>query len=281
MGIPMTIFAWMNVIYGLVLFEGIYGIASLILSFPIWVDISLFAIVLILAMGLYFKLLHREKFKPNLFVALFLVPLSIPGLHTAGKLIPRVTPTDLAPPAIIKSGTHFPQRVQVVGSGYVVEFPNSHSKGRLGDSLTARRLTARGYRKEKSKVDQAHGIDGVYVRYKRNGHPKEILIVENKVDRGTLISDQMTDAWVTRNVEKMVVHSDRKVRHTGELIRKYPHLIRKELWHHDLKSGKTSVSVLDREAKTSPPRIENYLVNQIRQRCESKRPGIHCLSITE
>ena len=83
MGIPMTIFAWMKFIYVLVLFQVAYGFVSFILDWPIWmiwIDISLFLVVLMLSLGLYLKLRHREKFKPNLFVALFLVPLGIPGI---------------------------------------------------------------------------------------------------------------------------------------------------------------------------------------------------------
>ena len=86
MGITMTAFAWMNFIYGLALFRDIYRFVSLILGWPNWIEISLFLVVLVLSLWLYFKLRHREKFKPKLFIALFLVPLCIPALPTAAKL---------------------------------------------------------------------------------------------------------------------------------------------------------------------------------------------------
>ena len=87
MGISMTIFAWMKFIYILVLFGAVYGFVSFILGWPIWIEFSLFLVVLVLSLGLYLKLLRRKKFKSNRFVALFFVPLGIPGIPTAAKLI--------------------------------------------------------------------------------------------------------------------------------------------------------------------------------------------------
>ncbi len=280
MGIPMTIFAWMTFIYVLVLFEIAYGFVSFILDWPIWIEISLFVVVLVLSLGLYFKLLHREKFKSNLFVALFLVPLGIPGIPTAAKLISRVGP-EIITQKVPRVKPRFPQKVQISDSGWVVEFPNPHSKGRLGDSLTARRLTARGYEKAISKIDKIHGIDGVYIKYDGNRRLEEILIVENKVDGSQLVGDQMTADWITRNVDKMVAHPDVNVRRTGELIRRNPGMVRKQLWHHDLGSGRTTISTLDDKARKSWVGTENYIGRLIRKRCESKNPTILCFPASE
>ena len=87
MGIPKIIYTCMNFIYVLVLFEVAYLFVSFILGWPIWIGHSLFLVVQVLSLGLFLKLLHREKFKPKLFVALFLVPLGITGIPTAAKLI--------------------------------------------------------------------------------------------------------------------------------------------------------------------------------------------------
>ena len=297
MGIPMTIFAWMNVIYGLVLFEGVYGVVSVILDLPLWVDIALFLVIFGMAIGTYFKLRHRKKFNSAVFTALFLIPLSIPGTHTAAKLMPTVEklapltvpgvqtakkliPTDA--PEILKfrnlrRSPQWPQRSKVGESGYLVEFPNSVSKGTFGDSLTARRLTAKGYTKLPSKVDELHGLDGVYVRHV-NGNFQEILIVENKVDGGTLRPGQMTEEWIAERVDKMILHADAKVRHTGELIRGNPDLVRKELWHHDLSNGRTTINSLDPGArKTSEEKVEKFISNQVRKRCESAKTTLICL----
>ena len=169
MGITASIFGWMVFIYWLVLFEGLFGVASSILEWPLWIDILFFLLILVLAIFLYFKLLHREKFKPQLFASLFLLPLSIPGVHTAGKLLPKAAPpptvfdstpgpkppTPEPPPTIVRD----PLQVEVAGSGYSVIFRNRHDTGRLGDALTAARLTAAGYKKLTSKLNQLHGID--------------------------------------------------------------------------------------------------------------------------
>ena len=281
MGVTASIFGWMVFIYWLVLFEGVYGIASLILDWPIWIDILLFLLVLVLALFVYFKLLHREKFKPQLFASLFLLPLSIPGIHTTSKLLPKIpsigTITDDVP--IPRGKSAYPQRVRVADSDYVVDFPNPHSKGRLGDALTARRLTGAKYRKLTSKLDEIHGIDGVYVRYDGIGIPQEILIVENKVDSANLAPGQMTDEWISTSLRKMLDHPDESVRQTAELIQSNPNVVRKELWHHDLKSGITTIYSLDDIANRTPLRKEQFIGKQVRTRCESRNPTISCTSV--
>ena len=235
MGITASIFGWMVFIYWLVLFEGVYGVASLILEWPLWIDVLLFLLILVLAMFLYFKLLDREKFKPQLFASLFLLPLSIPGIHTTSKLLPNIPPvgTIIDDVPIPRGKSAYPQSVRVADSDYVIDFPDTHSKGRLGDSLTARRLTGKKYRKLTSKVNKIHGIDGVYVRYDGNGNPQEILVVENKVDSAILAPGQMTDEWISTNLRKMLDHPDESVRQTAKLIQSNPNIVRKELWHHD------------------------------------------------
>ena len=279
MGVPAIIFSWMGFIYWLVLFEGAYGLVSILLDFPFWIDIVLFLVILALSMTIYFRLLHRKKFKPAIFSAMFLLPLSIPGVHTAAKLIPKAAPAQIVTRTESpRPSVRYPRKVAVAGSGYAVEFPNPQSKGRLGDSLTARRLTAVGYTKATSKLDQVHGIDGVYVRYNDKGSPHEILIVENKVDSGKLAPDQMTNRWIAKKVEDMLAHPDDKVRRTGELIRDNPRVVRRQLWHHDLRSGRTTISSLDGEARISPVRTENFLGNQVRKRCEAQKPTVTCSS---
>ena len=291
MGITASMFGWMVFIYWLVLFEGVYGVASLIREWPLWIDALLFLLILGLALFLYFKLLHREKFKPQLFASLFLLPLSIPGIHTVGKLLPKVAP----PPVSVFDSAHSPKpprsessrpiareplQVEVPGSGHIVSFENLHAKGRLGDALTAVRLTAAGYKKLPSKLNRLHGIDGVYVRYDAKGDLLEILIVENKVDRGQLAPNQMTDRWLNQKMEAMKNSADEEVRRAGELIRDNPSLVRKELWQHNLRNGKTTISSLDGEAKKTTLRTENFLANQVRRRCEATNPTLQCSPVT-
>lgn len=150
MGVPMTLFGWMIVIYYLALIEGVYGLVGFILDLPIWIDVLLFLVILGLSMAVYFKLIHREKFKPTLFTAAFLVPLSIPGLHTAARLIPSKAPVEIV------QNLPFGASAKKVGdsgkkigdSGYEVKFQNTHEMGKFGDWLTARRLITQGYEKK-------------------------------------------------------------------------------------------------------------------------------------
>ena len=68
MGITMTIFAWMNIISGLVLgfalLRVVYAFVSFIFDWPIWmnwIDFSLSLVVMMLSLWLYLKLLPREN----------------------------------------------------------------------------------------------------------------------------------------------------------------------------------------------------------------------------
>ena len=99
MGITMAIFAWMNAVYGIILFEGVYAVASVILDLPLLIDVALFVAILAMAAGVYLKLRGRPKFKSAAFVSLFLVPLSIPGLPAVAKLMPEA---GKVAPAVVK-----------------------------------------------------------------------------------------------------------------------------------------------------------------------------------
>lgn len=290
MGITAFLFSWMNVIYGLVLVEAAYGVVSFFLDLPLWIDISLILIILVLLMIVYRELKKGKKFKPAMFMSLFLIPLGIHGIHTVGKMMLRVdapvkklasmfreTPAK-KPTAKVK---RFPRRIRVGDSGFEIEFRNSQKEGRFGDWLTATRLTAQHYGKEPSKFNEIHGIDGVYVKYYDNGNPQEILIVENKVGSGKLGQGQMTDEGIAKRVKKMIDHPDPEVRRTGELIRENPGLVRKELWHHHLASGKTTVSRLDAEARETSVKTYNYIGSATRKRCESSKPSIVCIPATQ
>lgn len=148
-GITAVLFFWMNVIYGLVLVEAAYGVISFFLDFPLWTDISLLLIILVLLMIVYRELKKRRKFKPAMFMSLFLIPLGIHGAHTVGKIMLRVdTPVKKIvsifretpakkPTAKVK---HYPRRIRVGDSGFEIEFPNSQKEGRFGDWLTTSTL---------------------------------------------------------------------------------------------------------------------------------------------
>ena len=65
----------------------LYGIVGFIINTPLWVDIILMLVILGLSVTVYCKLCHRDTFKPQLFTALILIPLGIPGIHMTGKLV--------------------------------------------------------------------------------------------------------------------------------------------------------------------------------------------------
>lgn len=96
MGIPLAIFAWMNAVYGLVLFEGAYGVVSTIMDWSIWIDISITLAIFLLCMGIYIRLTLRKKFNATLFTALFLIPCSIPGIGTVGRAISKTPVQEVA-----------------------------------------------------------------------------------------------------------------------------------------------------------------------------------------
>jgi len=302
MGTPLIMFTWINIIFGLVLFEGLYGIVGFIINTPLWIDIILMIIIFSFTMMVYCKLCHRDTFKPKLFATLVLIPLGIPGIHLTGKLVrigaveivqhgmfyvPKWNKADDIANAgetsarrLAKTEGHYPRHDVVADSGYKVGFADTHAKGTLGDWMTVVRLTARGYKKLTSKINKIHGIDGVYAKYDKNGNITEILIIENKVDNAKLTSGQMSDKWVSDLVEKMSQHSDLKLRKTAELIKDNAPKVRKELWHHDLASGKTTIYSLDFEGRKIRERTENYIGKLVRKRCEAAQTNIQCVPVT-
>jgi len=86
MGIPFTIFLWIQGLFWLIIAADTFAIISYIIDLPIWIDLLIFIILLIILLSIFFKLLGRKTFKPKLFIPLVLVPLSIPGVGYLGKM---------------------------------------------------------------------------------------------------------------------------------------------------------------------------------------------------
>ena len=157
-------------------------------------------------------------------------------------------------------------------------FKNPHVKGRLGDHLTAKRLTAMGYKKLNSKYNSLHGIDGIYIKQNSQGKIIEIKIVENKVDSSTLQPGpprQMSSPWIENNLKKMMDSSDGLTKANAALtlhfLKHKPSIVSTELWHHDLGKGITVVRKVDKRGFTSPP-IERYrdrmIFNTLENQCQ-------------
>ena len=149
--------------------------------------------------------------------------------------------------SVLKAGKRV--RDSVVGK---VFFKSTHLMGRFGDYIAAKRLTAMGYTKLRSKVDDIHGIDGVFVKRNSKGGVDEIIIVENKVNNATLSKGppkQMSDEWINKKLGEMAKSNNNQTRQTAEIIKNKlatnPDKVKGELWHHNLKTGHTSRSSVD------------------------------------
>ena len=294
MGVSAALFIWIEVIFFLVVFESAFGIVSFIVELPFWVDLLMSLMIFLLIGGIFLKLLKRNTFKPALFLPMVLIPLGIPGVHMVAKIakVGCVEITQKYGMYFVKSSTCkvdavkqlWPQiKTTIIGK---IKFENSHVKGRLGDRLSALRLTGMGYKKLNSKLNSLHGIDGVYIKKLNNGKIREILIVENKVDGSQLAYGpprQMSDEWVMNNAKKMVNQNNETLRKTGELIintmNNNPKLMQKQLWKHDLESGYTSVKILGKDAEsvmTKSKLKDNMISNELKKWCGKGR--IECLT---
>ncbi|MCC7279613.1 MAG: hypothetical protein IT487_15035 [Chromatiaceae bacterium] len=168
-------------------------------------------------------------------------------LEGAGKTTKAASEADLPVTG------RWPQHNDTV-NGQKVRFDNPHVKGRLGDRLTALRLTGMGYTKLKSKYNDLHGIDGVYVKKNAQGEITEIRLVESKVDTSRLNPGppaQMSDEWIRRACQKMLDEGDAETASTARLILEHMDspLLKRELWHHDLTTGKSHVRPVDGAGK--------------------------------
>jgi hypothetical protein len=180
--------------------------------------------------------------------------------------------------AKLVAAPRWPQR-KPGANGKVIVFVSPHQKGTLGDRLTALRLTGQGYEKLKSKHNSVHGIDGVYVRRSLNGEVAEIRLVESKVDSGMLNPGppaQMSDAWIRRACQKMIANGDPQTADTAQLVLEHlesPRL-KRELWHHDLSTGITSVSAVDvsgHPLRMSQQWNDRLVVNELNRQCAHAR----------
>lgn len=170
--------------------------------------------------------------------------------------------------------SRWPQKLEAE-HGQTVEFPHSHVKGRLGDRLTALRLLARGYKKLPSKYDGLHGFDGVYVKKNAAGEIVEIRLVESKVDSSRLIPGpppQMSDEWIRQVCAKMQEQGNPELTETARLI--LDHMsspkLKRELWHHDLAKGKTTVRQVDAGGKPGAVTEgweDKLVANEIERQC--------------
>lgn len=295
MGVPSSIFIWIQAVFYLVLFDATYSLIGLILWTPLWLDLLISLLVIALIWWIFWRLSKRSTFKRHLFIPLVMVPLGIPGAHVVGQLAQTgvIEVSQKVGIGILKYGDsldglairnvdtlveavpiirHFPRTMKTVAGE--VTFKHSFEKGTLGDALTARRFTALGYSKLPSKYNMVNGIDGIFVKRNGAGEIVELVIVETKVDTGRLALKQMTDEWVSTAVTKMRTAADAEVSRTGDLVRtvllNQPEIVRKELWQHRLSNGSTIVRSVDSTGRPGAILREwsdSFIKNQLLARC--------------
>jgi len=149
-------------------------------------------------------------------------------------------------------------------------FANSDDKGFFGEDITRESMDARGYTTLDAKVQGNHGLDHVFVKYNTDGTVKEICLCETKTDTSRLVSDQMSDEWIDKQIKRMKADPDPNVRKTGELLEKHRKLVKKELWHHDTRTGKTTVSELGPDGKPTQVKAEFSTKRQQRKLLEAR-----------
>ena len=307
MGIPFTAFVWIQFVFYLVIFEGAFGVVSLFYNMPFWLDLIIILLIVGVVGYVYVQLTKRATFKPRLFVPLVLIPLGIPGGHLLaeltqigaveivqtgaisflkkGELHSLYDVVNVASDDVLKVAASRSQNVQGLARNTVIgiiNFANTHTIGRLGDYLTARRLTGMGYTKLPSKHSVIHGIDGVYVRFQDidGVSVQNVVVVENKVGTARLASNQMSDIWLKNAAEKLRRSTDAASRRTGQLLgeamAENPDRITRQLWHHDLVSGKTTVTSLDMIGKVREVEYtwtDHLIENTLRQFCIVSEAG--------
>lgn len=278
MGVPLSLFFWLQFVFYLVLAEGVYDIVGFILKTPLWLDCLISGTIMTTPLILYFKLKHRATFKSGLFIPLVLLPLGLPATHFVGELaqVGAIKFVRIGVVTGIKNGDELKPLIIKHTIGGSVKFADTHAIGRLGDALTVKRLTALGYSKLNSKYTQIHGIDGIYLLQNDSNEIVELLIVENKVDTGRLGAGAMSDEWVLNRTYKMINSGDEKVIAVGklilELLEKNPSAVKKQLWHHDLETGITTVKEINANGtvrlEPSSKWQDNFIKNQIQRWCQ-------------
>ena len=284
MGATAGIFLWIQVIFYLALADGFFGIISFMADFPIWVDLAIFIIFLLVLLFIFGKLKRRDTFKPVLFISLVVIPLGLPGAGLVAKLT-KIGTLELSQKAGIilakkadnlSSSNKIWHQNKITPIGKII-FETSHEKGSLGDRFIAIRLTGMGFIKMSSKTDKIHGIDGVYFR-KISNNKAELRIIENKVDGAVLSDSQMTDEWIEKSAKELINSNDINLKETGEMIlsayRNDNIVFTRELWKYNLEKASVKITLLDENAKKireieAPKGTDTLIKKEIERSCNS------------
>ncbi len=267
MGGTAAIFLWIEIVFYLVVFESAFSIVSFIIDLPLWVDLLVLLIIIILISSIFIKASHRDKFKKKLFIALILVPLGIPGVQSIGKLF-KIGSIEI----VEKEAIHLVKESQLVGKNTlkndIVLLPKYTDKGEYAEKLTEEMLKIENYTILPSKASGNTGIDHIAVKFSKNSNNKikidEVRIIETKSNTSQLVKNQMSKAWISNHLENLFLkYKDNK--EFGQLYflilkewnKKSPK-ITTELWKHKLdenilKTSKISPESTAKIINTSEP----------------------------
>ena len=148
-------------------------------------------------------------------------------------------------------------------------FDNSTQKGAFGEEVTTGEMVKRGYEQLPSKYSGNNGIDHVFVKRGPDGEVLDIILAETKTDSSPYFPDQMSDAAIDERISKMKSSPDPEVRATAALLEKNRNLIRKEYWHHDTRTGKTTVGKLGPDGRVVQEQAE-YSTERTQRKLKEK-----------
>lgn len=134
------------------------------------------------------------------------------------------------------------------------DFIDTNDQGNFGELLTSILVTQDSWKQLPSKYNATQGVDGLFVRELNDGGA-EVLIIETKTNQGSLNETshgrQMSDEWVIYALDQVYLVGELPEVLTTAIVeglKANSPFIRKELWHHDLATGITSVYALDAAA---------------------------------
>jgi len=147
-------------------------------------------------------------------------------------------------------------------------FVASVDQGNYGEALTSVLITKDGWKQLPSKYDRIHGIDGLFVKEVEGGI--EVLIAETKTNTATLddgpLGRQMSDPWVIDRLDKIYVLGllpEKMFQSIIDGLKEDSPFVKKQLWHHELATGVTTIYKLDSDAdQTRLQSIPNDLRDQ-------------------
>jgi len=125
-------------------------------------------------------------------------------------------------------------------------------QGDFGELVTSAFLAAQGWKQVRSKIADGRGIDGLFLREIRGGGGFECLATETKTNSSAYDARSMSDEKILRDIDDLYEVGAVDKAAADELvrgIREGASFFRKELWRHDLASGLTTITELDREGR--------------------------------